>query len=356
MRNFIRLTSFLALLIFLLTFFSMISVNSNSNTLKSFYLEPADSLDLLIFGPSSTKSGILPSVLYEETGITSYNLSYAEAPAAAQYYWLKESLKSQVPKVIVFFARYLISNDAFDSLEHRYRQMIDPMHWSKNKVKCVYDITTHSKEQTFISYVFPILRFHDKGLFSEYSTDDIITLFHPSRDINQGSKGNQEYMTISKQIRPDEFDDINHDPDFSINGYYLTLAIDLCKANNIDVILIDLPDTFTNRYSIHIHNEVKQYAEAHEVKYLDFRYDKNELLIGIDYESDFYDSGHLNISGASKITKQLARFLKENYDIPDRQITDADTHWPEVVENYHVLMQEYRDNLLLAGVTNKDTA
>ena len=40
--------------------------------------------------------------------------------------------------------------------------------------------------------------------------------------------------------------------------------------------------------------------------------------IGIDYNKDTYDGGlHLNLTGATKLSKYFAKILKENYNLTD---------------------------------------
>ena len=41
--------------------------------------------------------------------------------------------------------------------------------------------------------------------------------------------------------------------------------------------------------------------------------------VGIDFETDFRDDGHVNNNGAAKVTAHLAAFLKDNYALPDRR-------------------------------------
>ena len=59
-------------------------------------------------------------------------------------------------------------------------------------------------------------------------------------------------------------------------------------------------------------SQVVEYAEAHDLDYYNFTTVTEE--IGLDYNEDTYDGGlHLNLFGATKLSKYFAKILKENY-------------------------------------------
>ncbi|WP_240516399.1 hypothetical protein [Brachyspira sp. G79] len=39
----------------------------------------------------------------------------------------------------------------------------------------------------------------------------------------------------------------------------------------------------------------------------------------MDFSKDFNDPNHLNYKGSAKFTRYLGKYLKENYDLPDRR-------------------------------------
>lgn len=48
---------------------------------------------------------------------------------------------------------------------------------------------------------------------------------------------------------------------------------------------------------------------------------------GIDPDTDFYNSTHLNIYGAQKISSHLGRFLQENYQLTDKRNNPDYEQW-----------------------------
>ena len=70
-------------------------------TYKNFYKLDRDTVDVLFLGSSHCVTSFDPQVLYDEYGITSYNLGSGAQSIMVSYYWLEEALRYQSPKVVV---------------------------------------------------------------------------------------------------------------------------------------------------------------------------------------------------------------------------------------------------------------
>ena len=62
---------------------------------------------------------------------------------------------------------------------------------------------------------------------------------------------------------------------------------------------------------------------------------------GLNYETDFCDVHHVNILGAEKYTLFLARYLSENYDLPDHRGDEAFSSWDEAWDRYSQIIKPY---------------
>ena len=342
-KNLLRFSIFTAIFVLLLSSLSFVfSVKPpDSIKLRQFYNEPKNSYDVLIFGTSTARGAILPPVLWEEAGIASFNLSTSSAPSATQYYWLKESLKYQSPSVVFIHGNFLFRNEAINNnREPLFRQNLDPMRLSLNKLVSVYDVVSNDREQTFISYLFPLFRYHDRQKFGK-SDFDVSVQFE--RNLRLGYSATKGYTRISPQERPVELDDENYDPDFIYNDIYLSKMIDLCKANDIEVIIAVFPAYREDNWSMHKHRILKKYAEEKGAALIDFFYGEPRAAVSLDDSADFYDVNHVNINGATKITRYLARYLDENHELPDRKAESSDPHWDVVMDTYHELYDVYLD-------------
>ena len=65
---------------------------------EGFYAEEKNSLDFVFIGSSQMFTSVVPAVLWEEYGITSYDFGANEQPMYLSYYYIKEALKYQDPR------------------------------------------------------------------------------------------------------------------------------------------------------------------------------------------------------------------------------------------------------------------
>ena len=334
LKNFVRFSIFTIVFVLTIVLLSEIYTNKGQGfKLKQFYNEPVNSFDVLMFGPCYIDNMLLPPVLWNEAGITSYNLAIGASPAAAQYYWLKEALKYQSPSLVALSGRYLFGEDInFDRREARYRQALDQMRWSRNKIESIMEVLSHSERQRFLDYVFPLLRFHTRERL--YAID--FDFFMPGQRHVYFSGHPNFYARIRPQARPEAFDDNSHDPPFHITGKYLTKMIELCKGRNIDVVLIAPPYyNDDDSWSINMHNALQNYADEHGVSLIDFNYGEPRHEAALDDSIDFRHVHILNISGGTKASRYFARYISEKFNLPDRRTKPYDPHWDKQVDYYN---------------------
>ena len=73
----------------------------STRKVNGFYAEEKDSLDFVFVGSSQMFTTVVPAVLWEEYGITSYDFGNNEQPMYLSYYYIKEALKYQKPKTLL---------------------------------------------------------------------------------------------------------------------------------------------------------------------------------------------------------------------------------------------------------------
>lgn len=112
---------------------------------------------------------------------------------------------------------------------------------------------------------------------------------------------------------------------------YLSKIIELCKQNNCTLILLKIPDI--QDWNDDKHNTIKAYAEVNNLAFIDLNYDNTNF--SIDWSTDSSDSGyHLNIHGAQKVSKYLADYLKENFELESHKDDPNYSSWSTAYENY----------------------
>ena len=81
------------------------------------------------------------------------------------------------------------------------------------------------------------------------------------------------------------------------------------------MILIKAPSVYPYWYDEY-NTQIEQFALKNNLDFYNFLDNAEE--IGIDYNKDTYDGGlHLNLTGATKLSKYFAKILKENYNLTD---------------------------------------
>ncbi|HOB20751.1 MAG TPA: SGNH/GDSL hydrolase family protein, partial [Candidatus Atribacteria bacterium] len=116
--------------------------------------------------------------------------------------------------------------------------------------------------------------------------------------------------------------------------YYLDKMVDLCRDNDIDLVLVKAPSLYPYWYD-EWEAQIEEYAAKHDLLYINFL----ELIdeIGIDFNTDTYDGGlHMNLSGAEKLSVYLGKVLAENYGLKDHRNDDVYKEvWEEKVDFYY---------------------
>ena len=290
------------------------------------FYEEEKNHEIIFLGDCEVYANISPMVLYEEEGITAYVRGNSQQLIHQSYYLLKETLRYEIPKIVVFNVNSLRYGEEEKS-EGYNRLMIDQMKWSQEKVDLIRASMT--KEENFWSYVFPILRYHSR--FSELSGEDFKYFFMDKRNTFNGFLINKEVRPAgalpTKKILPTyEFSKENME--------YLEKIYELCKEHGIKLVLMKAPSLYPYWYDEY-ESQVVEYAKSHDLDYYNFTKVKEE--IGLDFNTDTYDGGlHLNLSGATKLSKYFAKILKENYTLTDYRLDK------NVNEVYNKKVLEYK--------------
>ncbi len=288
------------------------------------YYDEEKNHEVIFIGDCEVYANFSPMVLYQEKGITSYVRGSSQQMIWQSYYLLKETLKYEIPKVVVFNVNSMRYSEPVSEAYNRLT--LDKMKWSKEK----YDMIKASmlEEETMASYIFPILRYHDR--FDKLTKEDIEYLFDKKKNTYQGFLINKEIKPLEnkpvvKKLANYQFADIDYE--------YLEKIRDLCAENNIKLLLIKAPSVYPHWYDEY-DAQIEKFAEENHINFVNFLDKVGE--IGIDYSQDTYDRGlHLNLTGATKLSKYSATYLKDNYELTDyRENKEIDDIYQKKLEQY----------------------
>jgi hypothetical protein len=110
---------------------------------------------------------------------------------------------------------------------------------------------------------------------------------------------------------------------------YLRKMIELCQSKGIKVVLAEMPFIATHdeqRYA----NGVQTIADEYGIPYLNFL----QIPGVVSRTIDMANKGHLNDSGARKVSYYMGQYLKDNYELPDRRNDPAYASWAEQFETF----------------------
>lgn len=335
----VKVVVFLILLVVLLKILSSVFVPKTSEavtTVKSFYTEPKDSLDVIFLGDSAVYSGISPIVLWDEYKIASYNYATPAERIWTTYYTIQEAIKYQKPKLIVIDTGCIYENHA--QAESHLRNNLDSKKNSITKLKAVTNpIYKHSLFDV-ASYFIPVLRYHDR--WDKLSHKD----FNILKDYHSATKGYNMSAKIKGYKKDfDYFKTTSQKENMNVtNKEYLEKIISICNSHNISILFISVPDAKTWNYAKH--NAFVEYSRDVNIPYIDFNEYAEE--IGFDWKHDTSDSGtHLNMYGAEKITSYLGKYLINNYTFENHDGDERYIHWEKDSLNYKKLKEKKIENI-----------
>jgi len=280
--------------------------------IAEYYEEKDKSFDVLMIGDCEVYENFTPMVLWEEYGIHSFIRGSAEQYVWQSYYMLEDTLRYYTPKVVVF--NVLAMNTNKSNSEAYNRMTLEGMEWSMSKVNAIRASMT--KDEHFLDYVFPILRYHTR--WSELTKEDIIYMFR-----KKPVSYNGYYMRLDVKeaagIPPKK---MLTDYSFGENAwFYLDKMTELCKEKGIQLVLIKAPSLYPHWYE-EWDVQIEEYAVKHNLEYINFLEHTED--IGLDFTKDTYDAGlHMNLSGATKLTSYFGKFLSEQCMVPNRSKEEA---------------------------------
>lgn len=304
-----------------------------SATYKGFYEMEEETIDVIFLGSSRASCAFSPQELYNMYGIRSYNLGCEMQNVLVSYYWLEETLRFQNPKAVVLETGMIFSYRSDEPLNTSIectRKAMDYMKWSNNKWKAVKDICGYDKSQSWESYVFPNIQFHDR--WEELDKKDFV----------QGdSHGNLKLkgQTVLHNFyhnwdNEGKFESISSEEELmhGVMKIYLDKIVQLCKNKNIELILVSAPSAFD---SVQKYNTLLKYSDENELLFIDYNEAKLCEQIEYDYKVDNAEYHHVGINGTYKITKHLGKIFQDVYYIDGKQ----DEQW-EVTKSYYKQITE----------------
>lgn len=288
------------------------------NQKAGLYVQPKDSIDVVMMGTSHVHCGINTGILWEKYGIAAYDYSGAEQPLWMTYHYLKELYKYQNPEVIVL-DMYAPARFKEDYQYDFISENIYGMRFSLNKLQMLsVSVEPANLHNYFPSFAVYHSRYDDLG-------EEDFQSFLWNNGEKEAFKGYTPYWDIKPQVRL-EFAEDRSDGLTPKSEKYLNKIIALTKKKGSDLVLIVVPYVISPEDQ-RCYNRITEIAAENGLIFIN--YNEYYDAMGLDFEKDFHDESHLNYWGSCKFTEYLGSFL-DSYDrIPDRRGQEGYESWEE---------------------------
>ena len=300
--------------------------NDGILTMQNFYRQPDGRVDVLLVGNSHSGINIDTATLWNKYGIASYNLWGGVQPLWNSYHFLVEALKYQHPKLVVLEVTATVSDYEYSEEQNRIKN-IAGMRFSKNKIEAV---KASAPEGSRLNLLLGLPLYH--GRFDEISEEDFENF--PWSEGLENYKGSYLLYGVGN-YRFESAEGVETCREImSKEREYLIKCIELCREENIPILLLKTP-ALERTAEQEIYNTVSKFANEYSINFINMNLMDDEVGITAD---DWSTDRHMNGSGARKVAEYLGRYFAENYGIPDRRGDENYMSW-EI--NAHNLNNDY---------------
>lgn len=289
---------------------------------EGFYAEEKNSLDFVFIGSSQMFTTVVPAVLWEEYGITSYDFGANEQPMYMSYYYVKEALRYQDPEAIVLEVSYCNTPDYTHEGVHHIN--LDDLRMGPVKLEAIFDIIPAGERWP---YIFELAKYHDTWTSLDKDSLEYITAdkhnpykgYTPSLDgFPDGGVFNEDIAKVTEKTELAE-----------LSVEYMEKIIALCEEEEVDLLFLKTPND-------HIHNQpdynaVGDIAAEHDIPYLDLNREMKGQL-------------HNHVFHAETITKRIGEWLTSLYEVEDKRENPEFVQWHEDAQYYYRYAHQLRLN------------
>ncbi len=286
--------------------------------IDGFYNSPEEEYDVIYFGSSNTYCSFNPLVIWEKTGVKSYVFATQQQPVWATYHYMADAFKRQKPDVAVMDILMFSKNEEYydDGVNYTF---CDNMPLSRNKIELARVSAPKGKR---FGLLCRFVKYHSR--WNDLNEGDFA---YRRSEMSDYSKGYYVLDSACDNAVRTDTSAVTDAADISEkNLEYLYKIIELCRNNNVELMLVKAPSNSTaeeKRY----YNAVKEIAAREGITYAD--YNLHYDAIGLDLKHDFFDATHLNVWGAEKFSEYFvntAEYFKGK--------VRSDDDWQKEYEKY----------------------
>ena len=270
------------------------------STWGSYLKEDKNTIDVLVFGSSLAYCDVIPAVIWQNTGVTAYVMGGPEQTVPMTYYYIREACRTQSPEAI--FVE--ISGAYYDRYEGFTKANVGYMPWSVNRIQATFDTVEKSER---LGLLFPMYNYHCRVF--QIGSDEVESNLSYTQDKLAG----YTLLTEHKVMDTTYYRDFSRGkPDYDRNMQYVEKITQYCHDNGIKLYLylapakgIPNPERLKKLKSDLLSMPITGYINFND----------NIGDIGLDDTTDWYDTLHLNISGAKKFSSYMADYMADTLSL-----------------------------------------
>jgi hypothetical protein len=330
-----RIVAFFTALIMIMNFLSLVFFPKDANgysgefynITQSFRAEEPNTIDVFAIGNSDAYRAISPLTIWSDSGIPASVSGKGMQSTADAYKLLKDLYKKQNPKVVIIETDMVYSFWSDLRKHKKGKKKVDDV----MAIVSTFFVNFEDAAVSGLGYYFPIIKNHSR--WQQLTLNDVKNSRSSYRSEYKGFiadstivpyNGNFDYMqssfNLSEELTNSERDNLDK-------------MVNLCRKNGSIVILAEMPSE--QSWNISKHNVIQKYADENNLTFIDFNIEGT--LPTFDWTTDSNDGGdHMNIRGATKISKYLADYLKQNYSLPDRRGNNKYSSWDKCLAEYDI--------------------
>ncbi len=269
---------------------------------ETIFAEKENTIDALYVGHSRVFNGISPMEIYDEYGIAGYNCSQSLQMPWESYEFILDILKKQSPKVIALEA---------DQFFYDYKNADERSDLKRAALTLYPFLETHI-------YWKDGFKFPDLNTLKNYKYKTSVVAGKPNNKMEVTEKRAKMKKRFKKAFKK---------------------ILKLCDKKKIQVVFFTMPTLHHWDYSMH--NTIADYAEKHDIPFLDMSLKEVSAEIGMNWDTDSRDRGdHLNYSGTVKASKCLGNWLKTVIPLEDRRGQKKYEKWDKELVEYKKVVKK----------------
>lgn len=290
-----------------------------TDSVKGFYEEEEDSVEVLCLGASTAWCTVDPLVLYEEYGIAAYDFGSSAQPFELTAAFLEEAFRTQHPKVVCLEMLSLCKSFE-DGEPDNLNYGLTDLRFSRIKAQRVLEMFPQDKGKA-LSYLIPIVQYKDR--WQELEKNDFIGEYESYANYAKGA-----YTPDKIADAPLDFTYYFENADAEAaqiperNREVFERMVKLCRENGAELLLFKSPN---GGWTMEETKAVEGLAAEYGLPFVNF-FDLLDVL-RIDLQQDFRDNSHFNRYGSAKASAYFGQYLKDHYDLTDYRSADAENSW-----------------------------